>query len=167
MRFPLTAVVAVTPSGVIGRDGDMPWRLRQDLRRFKSLTMGGALVMGRKTYESIGRPLPGRRTIVVTRQPEWKSDGVEVAPSPERAVECVGETAGFVVGGAQIYEALLPKCDRVYLTRVWSSIEGDTRLQCDWADFSVREQQRIPAGSRDDVPTEFLILQRRQSGQNS
>ena len=164
----LTAVVAMTPSGVIGRDGDMPWRLRQDLRRFKSLTMGGVLVMGRKTYESIGRPLPGRRTVVVTRQTEWKSDGVEVASSPEEAVAGVGEDSGFVVGGAEIYKALLPKCDRVYLTRVWSSIEGDTRLVCDWADFAVREQQRIPASSRDDAPTEFLIMHRRvEGGQNS
>ena len=82
----LTAVVAMTPSGVIGRDGDMPWRLRSDLRRFKKLTMGGVLIMGRRTYDSIGRPLPGRRTIVITRNPDWSAEGVESADSPAAAI---------------------------------------------------------------------------------
>ena len=158
----LAAVVAVTPSGVIGRDGDMPWRLREDLRRFKAVTMGGVLVMGRKTFDSIGRPLPGRRTIVVTRQPEWIAEGVEVARAPEQACEMVGDNRGFVVGGAEIYRALLPKCDRVYLTRVWSSVVGDTELKCEWGDFVVRERQRVPASSHDDVPTDFHIMHRRE-----
>ncbi|MEO1525874.1 MAG: dihydrofolate reductase [Planctomycetota bacterium] len=158
----ISAVVAVTPNGVIGRDGDMPWRLSGDLRRFKSLTMGGVLLMGRKTFESIGRPLPGRRTIVVTRQSDWRSEGVDVAHSPEEAVAAIDQQRGFVVGGAEIYHALLPKCDVIYLTRVWSSVAGDTRLEMDWGEFEVREQRRIPAGPRDDVPTEFVILRRRK-----
>lgn len=156
----LAAVVAATPRGVIGRDGDMPWRLREDLRRFKKLTMGGVLVMGRKTFESIGRPLPGRRTIVVTRQVDWQHEGVEVAHSPDEAVASVGSSHGFVVGGAEIYRQLLSKCRWVYLTRVWSAVSGDTALDCDWADFAVRERLRVPAGLRDDVPTEFVVLER-------
>ena len=156
----LAAVVAATPHGVIGRDGDMPWRLREDLRRFKKLTMGGVLVMGRKTFESIGRPLPGRRTIVVTRQVDWQHEGVEVAHSPDEAVASVGRSRGFIVGGAEIYRQLLSKCRRVYLTRVWSTVSGDTAVDCDWGDFAVREQLRVPAGLRDDVPTEFVVLER-------
>ena len=85
--FPVTAVVAMTPGGVIGLDGSMPWRLRQDLQRFKKLTMGGVLVMGRKTYQSIGRPLPGRRTIVVSRSPDQGFNGVEMASSPQAALQ--------------------------------------------------------------------------------
>ena len=88
----LTAVVAMTPTGVIGKDGDMPWRLSSDLQRFKRLTMGGVLIMGRRTFDSIGRALPGRRTIVVTRNAEWRFDGVDTASSPEKAVEMAGDT---------------------------------------------------------------------------
>ncbi|MEO1617539.1 MAG: dihydrofolate reductase [Planctomycetota bacterium] len=164
---PLTAVVAATPRGVIGLDGQMPWKLREDLRRFKRLTMGGTLIMGRKTYDSIGRPLPGRRTIVVTRNRQWSSDGVDVAASPETAVEMAAETATYIVGGAEIYRQLLPKCDRLFLTRVFSSVAGDTHLELPLEDFLVIEQFRIPAGPRDDVPTEFLRMLRQETDQNS
>lgn len=157
----LTAVVAVTHLGVIGLDDDMPWRLRQDLQRFKRETMGGVLLMGRKTFDSIGRPLPGRRTIVITRNASWKSEGVEVVGSPAEARKQCGETPGFVVGGAQIYEQLLPSCDRLFLTKVWSGVAGDTHLQIDLSDFRTVEQIRIPAGPRDDVPTEFHKMLRR------
>jgi dihydrofolate reductase len=156
----LTAVVAATPAGVIGKDGDMPWHLRQDLQRFKRLTMGGVLLMGRKTYESIGRPLPGRRTVVMTRQSDWQADGVERAASTEIALAKCGDQPSFVVGGATIYEALLPHCQRLMLTRVWSSVRGDVALDSDFSEFRVVEQSRIPAGLADDVPTEFLVLER-------
>ena len=156
------AIVAMTPSGVIGLDGDMPWRLSSDLRRFKSLTMGGTLIMGRRTYDSIGRPLPGRRTVVLTRNPEWSADGVDRAGSPEEALG-MAEKQAFVVGGAEIYRLLLPACDQLWLTRVWSSVKGDTKLSIDLSDFRVMEQTRVPAGERDEVPTEFLRLTRRNS----
>ncbi|KAA5540506.1 dihydrofolate reductase [Roseiconus nitratireducens] len=152
---PLIAVVAATPSGVIGRDGDMPWRLRQDLQRFKRMTMGGVLLMGRKTFESIGRPLPGRRTVVITRDAAWSAPGVQTAASPEAAIGQIGGERGFVVGGAQIYAALLPRCDEIWLTRVWSGVNGETRVELDLSEFRVMERERVPAGLRDDVPTEF------------
>ncbi len=157
----LTCVVAMTPTGVIGRDGDMPWRLSSDLRRFKKMTMGGTLLMGRRTYDSIGRPLPGRRTIVITRNADWSADGVDRASSPEAAVEMIGDNRGFVVGGAEIYRLLLPQCQYLWLTRVWSSVEGDTVLDLDLAPFEVISSMRIPASPRDDVPTEFFQMKRR------
>lgn len=163
----LTAVVAVTPGGVIGRDGDMPWRLSEDLKRFKKLTMGGVLVMGRKTFDSIGRPLPGRRTIVITRNRDWQCEGVQVAHSTEQALELAGSDPAFVVGGAEIYRQLLPRCGQIYLTRVLSGVAGDTHLELDLSDFRVLEQLRVPAGPRDEVPTEFLRLVRSSAKEKS
>ena len=159
----LSALVAVTPSGVIGLDGDMPWRLPSDLRRFKKLTMGGVLVMGRKTFDSIGKPLPGRDTIVITRNPQWTFEGVQTATTPEMAISLVGDRQAFVVGGAQIYKLLLPYCQEVMLTRVWSNVCGDTTLRLQWSDFRVTETMRVPATLRDDVPTEFLRMNRQNS----
>ncbi len=156
----LTAVVAMTPDGVIGMDGGMPWRLSSDLRRFKELTMGGVLIMGRKTYDSIGRPLPGRETIVITRNREWSADGVVRAASPEEALDRVGDRPGFVVGGAEIYRQLLPSCGRLMLTRVLAEIAGDTVLDLDLSDFDVIEKLELPVSDRDQYPTEFLVLQR-------
>jgi dihydrofolate reductase len=155
------AVVAMTPRGVIGRDGDMPWRLSSDLRRFKRLTMGGTLIMGRKTFDSIGRPLPGRRTIVLTRRPDWRVDGVVAAASPAEAVQLSGAERTFVVGGAQIYRELLPRCRHLWLTRVWSSVEGDTTLSIDFSPFEIVAVRRVPASMWDDVPTEFVQMTRR------
>ncbi len=156
----LAALVAMTPEGVIGRDGDMPWRLSSDLRRFKKLTLGGVLIMGRKTYESIGRPLPGRRTVVLSRDKNWSSKGVETCVSAEQAIEKVGGDAGFVVGGAQIYRLMMPFCDTLYLTRVWSSVRGDTVFEVDMDAFKVVERTILPASDRDDVPTEFMRFQK-------
>lgn len=158
----LTAVVAMTPNGVIGHDGNLPWRLSSDLRRFKRLTMGGVLIMGRRTYDSIGRPLPGRKTIVITRNPTWSADGVQRAGSPEEAVKMAGNSRAFVVGGAEIYRQLLPQCTDIYLTRVWSEVAGDTKLAIDLSEFRVIEQTRLPASPQDDVPTEFVRLIRRK-----
>lgn len=162
MSYSLIAVVAMTPAGVIGRNGDMPWRLSSDLRRFKSMTMGGTLIMGRKTYDSIGRPLPGRRTIVVTRDETWSAVGVDVAGSPHAAVEMATGQA-FVVGGAQIYRQLIDRCDEIWMTRVWSGVDGDTILSFDLSQFRLIEQTRVPQSARDDVPTEFLRLKRQNT----
>lgn len=156
-----TAIVAATADQVIGLDGDMPWRLSSDLRRFKSLTMGGVLIMGRKTFDSIGRPLPGRRTIVLTRNPDWSAEGVEVASDPDSAIRIIGDDRAFVVGGAEIYRLMLPLCQQICLTRVWSQVAGDTSLDLDWSSFTIRSRMRIPAGPRDDVPTEYQVWSRR------
>jgi len=155
----VTALVAMTPDGVIGRDGDMPWRLSSDLRRFKRLTMGGVLVMGRRTFDSIGRPLPGRQTVVVTRQEDWQVEGVHRAANPDQAIELAESIGGggiFVVGGAEIYRELLPQCDWLCLTTVWANLEGDTRLEIDLAKYQAVEKARLCAGAKDDYPTQFV-----------
>ena len=128
--MPVTIVAALARNGVIGVDGGLPWLLPDDLRRFKELTLGHVLVMGRKTYESIGRPLPGRTTVVVTRDAECDpgSDDVVVAPAVPEAIEAAAaiDDAVFVVGGAQVYAAALPLTDRLELTLVDDEPEGDT-----------------------------------------
>jgi len=122
-------VAAAARNGVIGRDGDIPWRIPEDWAHFKRLTMGGTLIMGRKTYDSIGRPLPGRRTIVVTRQPDWSADGVDVAFSLEEALALAGDVeAVFVAGGAEIYRQAMPLADVIELTEVDQSPDGDTHF---------------------------------------
>ena len=118
-------IAAVGSNGVIGRDNDLPWRIGEDLRHFKELTLGQTLVMGRKTYDSIGRPLPGRRTVVVTRQPDWAVDGVEVAHSLQAALELADGKDVYVAGGGEIYRQALPHADRLELTEVDQSPEGD------------------------------------------
>ncbi|GAB2630950.1 dihydrofolate reductase [Kribbella swartbergensis] len=116
-------IAAVGANGVIGRDNDLPWRIREDLRRFKQLTLGHTLVMGRKTYDSIGRPLPGRRTVVVTRQTAWSTEGVDVVHSLDDALTYDGDL--FVAGGGEIYRQALPYADRLELTEVAQSPDGD------------------------------------------
>jgi dihydrofolate reductase len=118
-------VAAVGSNGVIGRDNDLPWRIREDLQRFKALTLGHTLVMGRKTYDSIGRPLPGRRTVVVTRQLDWAVDGVEVAHDLDLALKLADGNDIYVAGGGEIYRQALPYADRLELTEVAQSPAGD------------------------------------------
>lgn len=124
----VTIVAAVARNGVIGVDGGLPWRLPGDLTRFKRLTMGHSLVMGRKTFDSIGRALPGRHTIVITRQPDWEVEGVEVVHSVPWALSKAADRDGdvFVVGGAEIYRQTLEVADAMELTEVDQSPEGDT-----------------------------------------
>jgi len=122
-------VVAAAENGTIGAAGDIPWRLPDDQRRFKSLTLGHCIVMGRRTHESIGRLLPGRTTIVVSRDPALAIEGAHVASSLEAALDFArsrGETEVFVVGGERVYAEALPIADRIHLTRVHADIPGDT-----------------------------------------
>lgn len=116
-------IAAVGANGVIGRDNDLPWRIREDLQHFKALTLGHTLVMGRKTYDSIGRPLPGRSTVVVTRQPDWTAEGVDVVHTLEEALKYDGDL--YVAGGGEIYRQALPYADRLELTEVAQSPTGD------------------------------------------
>jgi dihydrofolate reductase len=156
-NLPLTMVVASTPAGVIGNDGAMPWRLGSDLARFKKMTMGGTLVMGRKTFDSIGRPLPGRQTVVLTRQTDWQHPGVHVVQSPQQAIDQVRQlgSAGFIVGGAEIYRLLLPAVDQIWLTVVWSPVAGDTRIDLPIEQFRLIESSRYPQTAKDSAPTEL------------
>lgn len=129
-------VAAVARNGVIGVDGRLPWRIPEDLSRFKDLTMGNALVMGRATFESIGRPLPGRSNIVLTRRAGWSHDGVETATSLDEALEIAERRNqdAFIAGGAEVYRAALGRADRMELTEVDAQPEGDTLFPAvDWS----------------------------------
>lgn len=131
-------VVAVGRNGVIGVEGRLPWRIPEDLARFKEMTMGHTLVMGRATFESIGRPLPGRTTIVLTRRPGWSHDGVKVARSLEEALAMSAADGrdAFIAGGAEVYRAGLEVADRIELTEVDAEPVGDTVFpEVDWSQW--------------------------------
>lgn len=133
MTVKISHVVAVALNGVIGADGDMPWRLPSDLKRFKEITMGKPIVMGRKTFVSIGRPLPGRPNIVISRSLENTPDGVSLFSTIDGALEHaihlateMGVSEVCVIGGGEIYRQTLPRAQRIYLTQVMAEAEGDT-----------------------------------------
>lgn len=157
----ITAVVAATPSGVIGDDQDMPWRLSSDLKRFKKATMGGALIMGRKTFESIGRVLPGRQTIVLTRQGHWQFPGTQTASGKSEAIALAADRRIFVVGGGQIYQQWFPLCTELWWTRVWANVSGDTRVDLPLDEFELVSQTSFPVTAKDDYPTDWLRMRRR------
>jgi dihydrofolate reductase len=122
----LTIVVARARNGVIGQGNALPWHLPEDLRHFKATTLGHPVLMGRRTFESIGRPLPGRRNIVITRNPDWSHDGCERAGSIDEAVRlCAGSPEAFVIGGAQVYADALPQVDALVVTEVDAEPQGD------------------------------------------
>jgi dihydrofolate reductase len=129
MRPKLTAIVAMTADRVIGRSGGLPWHLPEDLKFFKQTTLGHPLVMGRKTFESIGKPLPQRRNLVMTRNAEWSAPGVETICGPQAldAFQDLGERV-FVIGGAEVYLAFLPLLDDLLISHVRGSHEGDVRF---------------------------------------
>lgn len=123
----VSMIVAASANDVIGAAGDLPWRLSEDLRRFKEITMGKPMIMGRATFESIGKALPGRRSIVLTRQKDYRPAGVDVVSTPEAALQLAGDAEEvMIIGGGRIYELFLPMTDRIYLTRVHSNVDGDT-----------------------------------------
>ncbi len=162
----ISLIVAVARNGVIGRDGRMPWHLPADLKQFKRTTMGKPVLMGRKTHQSIGRPLPGRTNIVISRDPDFAAEGCTVVSTIPDALEAARAVAGdegevMVIGGGAIYAALLPRADRIYLTRIATDAQGDTRfpdLDPDqWRE--VRREER-PADERNPHDAEFLVLER-------
>jgi len=156
----LAIVVAFNEDRVIGAKGDMPWHIPEDLRHFKRVTMGHAILMGRKTYESIGRPLPGRRNIVITRNTNAVFEGCEVASSLSEAIEMArngGDSCPRVIGGGEIYKMALPLATELYLTKIDVSAEGDTFFpEIEWAQW---EQLHERAGRRPGVL--FLHLKRK------
>lgn len=160
----VSIIVAVAQNGVIGRDNGLPWRLSADLRRFKALTMGHHLLLGRKTFESIGRALPGREMIVVSRgRPELPA-GVHLSSSLQDGIErarSFGEDELFVAGGASIYAAVLPTCDRVYLTRVEAIVEGDVLFpDVDFAAWTEVSRENVADEGDNEYPTTFVIYDR-------
>jgi len=167
----VTLVAAVARNGVIGREGGLPWRLSSDLKRFRAETTGKVVVMGRKTFESIGRPLPDRHNIVVTRRRDFRAGGVEAAFSLSDALtlarvrgRCMAHPGEVcVIGGAQIYEQAMPSADRLAITHVEAEVEGDARfppiLPDDWR---VEAATEWPAGPKDEYPTRYVIYSRRR-----
>jgi dihydrofolate reductase len=127
-RPPITLVVARAQNGVIGRDGTLPWHLPADLKRFKALTMGSVMVMGRKTFDSLPGLLPGRRHVVLTHNPGWTAPGAEVAHNVEEAFTLANGDRVSVIGGAELFRLFLPLADRIELTEVLADVEGDTLM---------------------------------------
>lgn len=153
-------VVAVARNGVIGRDNGLAWHLSSDLKRFKALTMGSTLLMGRRTWDSIGRPLPGRRTLVLTRDPNFRVEGAETVHDWLSARSMAGDRL-MVVGGAEIYALALPEADLIHLTEVEAEPEGDVRFPpFDRSAFREVFRETHPAGPRDDYPYAFVDLER-------
>jgi len=165
---PVAMIAAVGANGVIGRGNAMPWRIPSDLKRFKALTLGKPVVMGRRTLESIGAPLPGRTNIVVSRRPDFAPQGVRVARSLTEALAMAGEVAAatgageiIIGGGAEIYREAMPLADRLYVSAIDLAPEGDARFPVvDPAEWRVLSEERPAPGPRDEAPHRFVIYER-------
>lgn len=159
-------IAAVARNGVIGADNAMPWRLRTDLQRFKQLTLGKPVVMGRRTFESLGKPLAGRLNIVVTRQSGYAPEGVTVAAALEAALARAAAEAGpcgevMVIGGGQLYAEAIGRADRLYITHVDAAPDGDTHFPAiDPATWRAVSRESVPAGEKDTAATEFVVYER-------
>ena len=164
----LSLIVAVAENGVIGRDGGLPWRLSSDLKTFRRLTMGKPLIMGRRTFQSIGRPLDGRDNIVVTRDPFFDVAGVSACATVAEALtlaRVLAATRGadeiMVIGGAAIYAAVLPAADRIYVTQVHAKPEGDRHFaDLDPKTWHEVSREALPKGDRDDFASTLIVYER-------
>jgi dihydrofolate reductase len=160
----LSLIAAMAKDRVIGKDNAMPWHLPADLRHFKAVTLGKPVVMGRRTFESIGRPLPGRRNVVVSRNAQWRVEGVEVAASLEAALELLADCDEvMIIGGGQLYTEALPRADRLYLTYIDAQLSGDTHfpdyMPLGWQEL---ERARHPADEKNAYACEFVTLSRQR-----
>jgi dihydrofolate reductase len=161
--MPLVSIIVATDErGAIGRDGGLPWRLPDDLKRFKALTMGKPVVMGRKTWDSIGKPLPGRHNIVITRRPGLDIPGVTVVASLDDALAAAGDVPEVcVIGGAEIYRLALPHTDLIHLTRVHAVVAADTYfpelVAGEWDEFVIEDR---PADEKHSLPYSFVEMRR-------
>lgn len=164
----LSVIVAAARNGVIGRNNALPWHLPEDLRYFKRVTMGKPIVMGRKTWESIGRPLPGRTNIVITRRPDYAAEGARVVGSLEEALSLAEDIALIdgtdellVIGGAEIYRAALPLASRLYLTEVHADVPGDAYLpEVDWAQWREVSRESFAASETNPYDYSFVVYER-------
>lgn len=141
----VSAIFSVSENNVIGKGNELPWRMPADLKYFKKTTMGSPVIMGRKSYESIGRPLPGRHNIVLTRDPDYAAEGISVVHTLEEALERAAEDEAkevFIIGGAQIYEMAFDRCDRIYMTVIHTEAEGDVFLpEIDFAEWDLLSEE--------------------------
>jgi dihydrofolate reductase len=161
----ISLIAALSTNNVIGRDNAIPWRLSTDLKRFKALTMGHHLIMGRKTWASVGRPLPGRISVVVTRDPQFEAEGAIVVHSLEDALRVAaqgGEREAFIAGGAEIYGQSLHTAHRMYLTRVHAEVEGDTFFPefDDVTEWQLTDAEHFEADEKNEYPFSFLTYDR-------
>lgn len=158
----LSIIVAVSDNGVIGFKNDLPWRLSSDLKRFKSITMGHSILMGRKTFESLPKLLPGRKTVILTRQSDYKFEGAIVVDSLNSAIDvCREEAEAFVIGGAEIYHQALSSAARLYLTKVHAEIKGDTFFpSINWHEWKQLKVEHFEADEKNQYPTTFAVYER-------
>jgi len=161
----LVLVVAIARNGVIGRGGTLPWRLSTDLKRFKAITMGKPVIMGRKTWESIGRPLPGRLNIVISRNPTYGAEGAAIAGSLREAI-AIAEREGegeeiCIIGGSDIFREALPRADLLHVTHVDADVEGDVFFpEIDEHVWQPVSCEAVPVGEKDIYPTRYVVYQR-------
>jgi len=169
----LAVIVAAAENGVIGSANGLPWHLPEDLRYFKRVTLGKPVVMGRRTYESIGRPLPGRANIVVTRDPAFAVAGVTAVKSLDQALALAGEIARaegapevVVIGGAQIYRLALPRADRLYMTEVHARVPGDVLLPpIDWGQWREVSREHHRSAEANSCDYSFVVYERQRGDQ--
>ena len=162
----LSIIVAVSENGAIGLNNQLIWRLPDDLKRFKQLTIGHPMIMGRKTFESIGKPLPGRQSIVITRDKNFSFEGVLVAHTLEKAIEKAVQTGtdeAFVIGGGDIYNQVQNKADKLYITEVHTRTKGDTFFKIENPDlWEEKEREHHPSDEKHNFPFDFVNLIRKQ-----
>jgi dihydrofolate reductase len=161
----LSIIAALASNNVIGRNNGLPWHLGTDLKRFKELTMGHHLIMGRRTFESVGKPLPGRINVVITHDPNFAAEGVTVVHSLEEAMRIAAgarDQEPFIAGGAVVFEQALHRADRMYLTRIHADIDGDTYFPDfdDVSEWHLTDAEHFDAGEKDDYPFSFLTYDR-------
>lgn len=158
----VSVIVAASANNVIGASGGLPWRLSEDLRRFKEITMGKPMIMGRLTFESIGRALPGRRSIVLTSDSDYQAEGCDVVTTPDAAFELAGDADEvMIIGGGNVYEQMLPMTDRIYLTRVHADIDGDTFFpEINEDEWRIVSSEPLPPNDERPFAISFQLLER-------
>ena len=160
----VSLIVAASTNNVIGSDGELPWHLPDDLRNFKHLTTGKPIVMGRKTFASIGRPLPERRNVVITANPDYAAAGCDVVASPAAALELLHDAEEImIIGGGQIYAAFLPLADRIHLTRVHADVDGDAVFpEIDEDEWTLVSSEAHDADDAHRYAFDIMLFERRR-----
>ncbi|EJF77180.1 hypothetical protein MCO_01359 [Bartonella sp. DB5-6] len=169
MIFKVCLIAAVAENGVIGHEGALPWHLSTDLQRFKALTFGKPIIMGRKTWDSLGRPLPGRTNIVITHNRAFSAEGAVIAHSLSQACSVAKRVSSqnsadavFIIGGGEIFQQGLPIADKIFLTEVLASIKGDSFFPVfDKEKWTIIQTQYIPEGVKDSHPSRFMVYERK------
>ena len=173
MSYPIVLIAAVAANGIIGADNALPFRLSSDLKRFKALTLHRPIIMGRKTFDSIGRPLPGRPNIVITRSATWSHEGAHVVASLKAAIELattfLGDMADrsaqeiMIIGGGQIYAEAFGHADRLLITHVDAAPEGDTSFpKIDLDYWQALSEEHVPIGDKDNCASRFVVYERKK-----